>query len=118
MSQNIAELIRENRRRRGWSQGELSAQLRVNQQTISRWESGKTKPSAQCLRQLSDLFGDAELTPNNNAAPVVTAPSLTLLPAIPFENLSPEDFESFCRDLLAKLYPDLVVSRFGSQGDT
>ena len=35
--------MREQRKARGWSQGKLAALLDVDQNTISRWETGKIK---------------------------------------------------------------------------
>ena len=45
------------RKKSGMSQEELSDQLGVSRQAISRWELGATLPDAPNLLKLSDLFG-------------------------------------------------------------
>ena len=45
------------RKKSGMSQEELSDQLGVSRQAVSRWEVGTTLPDAPNLLKLSDLFG-------------------------------------------------------------
>lgn len=54
---NFNEKLIDLRKTKGMSQEELGAELKVSRQTISKWESGVSKPSTNALRKLSDLFG-------------------------------------------------------------
>lgn len=66
------------REEHGMSQLELAEQLGVSRQTVSRWETGQIKPSADNLLRLSQLWGvpvDALLkddwTPPEEKAPEI-----------------------------------------------
>ncbi|RLE29041.1 hypothetical protein DRJ54_05400 [Candidatus Acetothermia bacterium] len=50
------DLIRAVRARLGWSQWNLAEHLGVHWVTVSRWESGRVEPRAECLRELVPLF--------------------------------------------------------------
>ncbi|MBQ9806871.1 MAG: helix-turn-helix transcriptional regulator [Clostridia bacterium] len=58
---NIATNINRNitllRRRRGITQKELAAVLRVSCQAVSKWESGKCCPDIELLPTLARYFG-------------------------------------------------------------
>ena len=45
------------RRRFGWSQEELAAQLDVSRQSVSKWESGASQPELDKVLALSRVFG-------------------------------------------------------------
>ena len=45
------------RKRFGWSQEELAAQLDVSRQSVSKWESGANQPEVDNIVALSHLFG-------------------------------------------------------------
>jgi transcriptional regulator with XRE-family HTH domain len=45
------------RRRRGWTEGDVAAQVSVDRKTYCRWELGKQKPGLRHLRRLCELFG-------------------------------------------------------------
>lgn len=45
------------RKKRGFTQNQLSKELQVTRQTISRWEHGTALPSMDNLRRLSQLYG-------------------------------------------------------------
>ena len=49
--------VRENRERRGWSQGELARRLRVSRQTINAVETDKYDPSLPLALRMAGLFG-------------------------------------------------------------
>lgn len=51
------DLIREARRRAGWSQAELADRAGTAQSGIARWESGRTSPSLDDVRRLVRLCG-------------------------------------------------------------
>ena len=53
----LADKIIEERKRNGWSQEELAAQLGVSRQAVSKWESAGAVPDLQRILQLSELFG-------------------------------------------------------------
>ena len=52
----LSEKISMLRKSRQMSQEELSEQLHVSRQTVSRWETGSAMPDASNLLQLSELF--------------------------------------------------------------
>lgn len=49
--------IRDVREKAGITQEELAEQMEVSRQTISRWETGATRPSADKLARLSQVLG-------------------------------------------------------------
>lgn len=80
------QLLREERRKRGWSQKDVATQLGAERYYISRWERGMVSPSPHYRQQLCALFGkDARelgllsADPGENS----TAPHLSRLPARP-----------------------------------
>lgn len=52
----IGQMIRDARLRKGWTQTELAARLKVKQGTVGCWEIGYTFPRPKTLVQLSDLL--------------------------------------------------------------
>lgn len=53
----LAEKIMTMRKRAGWSQEELAAQLGVSRQSVSKWEGAQSVPDMQKVVQMSRLFG-------------------------------------------------------------
>lgn len=53
----LAEKIMNLRKRAGWSQEELAAQLGVSRQSVSKWEGAQSVPDMQKVVQMSRLFG-------------------------------------------------------------
>jgi transcriptional regulator with XRE-family HTH domain len=51
------DLIREARRRAGFTQAELAVRAGTTQSGIARWESGRTSPSLDDVRRLIRLCG-------------------------------------------------------------
>jgi transcriptional regulator with XRE-family HTH domain len=49
------------RKRRGWKEKDIAAQVPVNEKTYRRWEHGELIPSLRHLRRLCELF---ETTPD------------------------------------------------------
>ncbi len=45
------------RKKAGWSQEELSEQMNVSRQSVSKWEAAQSVPDLKKLIQLSELFG-------------------------------------------------------------
>ncbi len=52
---DVADLIREIRRRLNVSQEKLAQRLKVSFPTINRWENSRAKPSPLALKQIEDL---------------------------------------------------------------
>src|SRR5947209_15685163 len=52
----INEIIRQERRRRGWTQERLAEAIGISVMTVKRWESGKALPQSYSLTKLSELF--------------------------------------------------------------
>lgn len=53
----LAEKIMKLRKKEGWSQEELAAQLNVSRQSVSKWESGASIPDLDKVVKLSEIFG-------------------------------------------------------------
>jgi transcriptional regulator with XRE-family HTH domain len=126
MDRTIGGRIREERTRMGWEQADLAQRLAmpVEQQTVSRWERGGSRPRRAVVVELANLFGvdpaeflaaagysDLADQPQGVQRPV--RPRLTILPAW---ELYPDKFEELVADLAQELHPDTFVSRFGGQG--
>lgn len=54
-SQDIAELVRELRRRLGLTQEEFAAKLGVTFPTVNRWENRRAKPSRMAMKLIEGL---------------------------------------------------------------
>ena len=52
----LADKITELRKKAGWSQEELAAQLGVSRQSVSKWEGAQSVPDMEKILQLSNLF--------------------------------------------------------------
>lgn len=66
-------LVRE-RKRRGWSQEELAARVRVSRQAVSKWETGDALPDLPKLLALADALGLSLDALCGREAPAETAP--------------------------------------------
>lgn len=53
----LAEKIALLRKKRGWSQEELAAQLGISRQSVSKWESAASIPELDKILKLGELFG-------------------------------------------------------------
>ena len=53
----LADKIIELRKKAGWSQEELAAQLGVTRQSVSKWEGAQSVPDMEKVVQMSRLFG-------------------------------------------------------------
>jgi len=53
----MSDLLRAERRLRGWSQARLAKALGVSTRTVRRWELGQSVPYSYYQRQLAILFG-------------------------------------------------------------
>lgn len=52
----LGEKLLELRKKNGLSQELLAKEVGVSRQTVSRWENGKARPTAICIRKLSDIY--------------------------------------------------------------
>ena len=69
---SIADQLREARKKKNLSQGELAAALGTTQTTVSGWENGKNTPKADLMAKLSQLLGLANRTEEPPAKPEST----------------------------------------------
>lgn len=52
----IGDRIRDLRNRKRLSQTELAKLLHVSQQTVTKWETGKSEPSGSAINSIADYF--------------------------------------------------------------
>ncbi len=52
-----AKIIRENRKKLGWTQKQLAQKIHASQQAIARWENQVTEPRTDNLKALSEALG-------------------------------------------------------------
>lgn len=115
--QALGELIKSEREKRGWEQSTLASMIGVGQQAVSKWEKGGSKPRRDDLLKLVDLFSADPEVWLSHADYEFEAPDMSLVHFLPLNNLSPEKFELFCRDLVQCLNPNAEVDRYGLPGD-
>lgn len=53
----FSEKLKNERKKRGWSQEQLAENLYVSRQSVSKWENGQNYPSIEIIIRISDLFG-------------------------------------------------------------
>ncbi|MGI9061137.1 MAG: tetratricopeptide repeat protein [Ktedonobacteraceae bacterium] len=110
--------LRQERERRGWSQGELAKHIGTNQVSISRWEKGVTTPSPYFRQKLAELFGKSleELglfmeteDDNNEEASTHSVPDAAQVSSIPLWNVPyrRNPFFTGREDILTSLYTEL-----------
>jgi len=106
-------------------QVELAAALGVSQQTVSRWEQGKSRPRTAQIPALATalnidaarLLSAAGYADISSDSVPPSSPRYGLDLPWPVEALPYETFERFCADLLDRLHGDAAtVTRYGSQG--
>jgi transcriptional regulator with XRE-family HTH domain len=99
-------------------QSELATLVKTTQQTVSRWESGHSRPRANQIPLLARVLRTKpeELLAAAGYAPRTAIPSFDK--PFPTDGLNPESFERFCQSLLEKLYPHADVHAAGGQGHT
>jgi transcriptional regulator with XRE-family HTH domain len=122
----IGRVIESARIRQGLSQEALAGQLGRAQQTVSRWESGQSRPRGRDIAALAEALGlDEHLLREDSPGTrregskgsAVSHPVRPLVPALPFGSLTPEDFEEFVAVLISETYPTAKVRRLGGRGD-
>lgn len=53
---NIGERILNLRNKKGWTKEELASKLNVDEETVSKWESGDKTPSLETITSLANIF--------------------------------------------------------------
>ncbi len=128
MELSIAEIIKRERRQRGWDQAELARRLSdIGQQAVSRWERGLSRPRRSMVAEIAELFeldAAALLEAAGYPSPIADTPEQVSRPVrpratiLPLAELAPDRFEQFTADLAQLLYPEAKVHRVGGQGHT
>ena len=123
---DLGKLIQAARLTSDSMQSELAKQLGLEQQTISRWESGQSRPTQEKLNGLISLFKIKETNewslasgyPNIKAynEHSTTQATTSFTHPFPLHLLSDEDFERFCLQLISFLHPEANVYRYGGSG--
>ncbi len=127
MNYEIGNIIKAERKKRGWDQAALARQLsgEVQQQAISRWERGDSRPKREMVARLADLFEvEAEelleaagyLTPTVDNPETIKLPVRPRVTTLPLAELPFDRFEQFSADLAHQLHPDCKVHRYGGAG--
>lgn len=55
--ESLNERIKQLRKEKGWTQGQLAEQLGVTDKAVSKWEVGEANPDISLLAKLAELFG-------------------------------------------------------------
>lgn len=120
---SLGHLIAQGRKAAGLQQIDLASTFGTTQQTVSRWESGASRPPHRQIHKLAQVIRVSEeilLEAAGYPAAPAAASSVTigsLDQAFPVDALSPESFERFVDYLLHRLYPDArEVRRVGKSG--
>lgn len=125
-------LLRDARKARAWTQGEICARLKVGQQAISSWERGVSRPETEMLvRQIASIFSEhdlevwletagyvAQVRKRSRSTDIAPNPVRPLLATLPLNLLTWVEFQEFCAMLIEFLYPKAAVNQFGREGDT
>lgn len=115
----FGDLISQLRLKTGLTQqSDLAGLAKTSQQTVSRWESGVSRPRDKQMPLLASVL-KADLGELLAAAGYTTRMSVaTFDQPFPIDALNPDSFERFCLYLLSEKYPTAEVHRAGGQGHT
>ncbi len=127
MNYEIGNIIKAERKKRGWDQSALARQLggEVRQQAISGWERGSSRPKREMVARLAELFemeAEGLLEAAGYLTPTVDNPETVMLPVrprattLPLDRIPFDNFEQFSADLARQLHPDCKVHRYGGAG--
>ncbi|GHO48705.1 NB-ARC domain-containing protein [Ktedonospora formicarum] len=116
-----AERIREARLQKGLTQEQLAEAIGANVGTVSRWEAGRTIPTAYYLSQLTQVLGiqvhdlglkmePTEYAPVRSFEKALPVPVLdTQLPSMPLLIGREHEQEALLHELIAPLHPTPLV---------
>jgi len=115
----LANLLVQLRSKAGFTQqSELAALLKTTQQTVSRWESGLSRPRYNQVPLLATAL-KADVDELLIAAGYTTAITIACFDQpFPVDSLNPDSFERFCLYFLKRRYPTAEVHRAGGSGHT
>ena len=74
---DLGSRIRQQRMQHGWSQEKLAELMGVSRQAVTKWETGRSAPTADKLYELAQLFGttvDLLMPPASPEPPAPPAP--------------------------------------------
>jgi len=129
MNYQISGIIKNERKRRGWSQGDLATRLGdIGQQAVSRWETGASRPERKTISRLAQvlelepedlLVAAGYMNPTTDSPRELDQPVRPTVARLPFDQLSPERFEQFMQELVQMEQGDgeTSVHRFGTEGE-
>lgn len=112
---SVGFLIETARIRIRLSQGDLARKLGTTQQTISRWETGQSRPRARQLVALAEAL-NLDLQAFHDRLHFSSPATVSYDAPFPIDALQPETFERFSATLIQALYRDAKVHRAGGQG--
>jgi transcriptional regulator with XRE-family HTH domain len=117
----IGLLLKKLREKEGISlQSDWAKQINVQQQTVSRWENGTSRPTQKKLTEIAELFS-FDITELLHLAGYDSEFAMEVVSfdkPFPVDALSPDSFERFCFFFLNHIHPDAKVHRAGGQGHT
>lgn len=100
------------------TQKELAVAMGVQQQTVSRWEAGTSRPRAKDMFRLAQVLSipleDLEGVASHSRNLQTTIVSFDQ--PFPVDFLSADGFERFCDFFISALHPTANVHRFGASG--
>jgi len=100
------------------TQKELAIAMGVQQQTVSRWEAGISRPRAKDIIRLAQVLSvhpeDLYDPSQNSQDPHIVTVSFDQ--PFPIDSLSAESFERFCHFFISALHPDADVHPYGGTG--
>jgi transcriptional regulator with XRE-family HTH domain len=99
-------------------QADFAKAVEATQQTVSRWEAGRSRPREKQIPLLASVLGVAPeqlLSAAGYSAPTVVA---SFDQPFPVDALAPETFERLCAYLLQRMHTNAEVHQAGSRGHT
>ena len=118
----LGELIVEFREKKGITQVELAKRVGVEQQTVSRWELGVSRPRLTQLAELSNALSIKDTEKLRIVAGyeinMKASSSMAYVKPFPLDALTWEEFQRFSHAFLSVFYPEARVHPIGGQGHT